>query len=75
MTTAHWLNDVVIGKEYMMPHNPLHIPTQFKTGKKKRIWLRIFDVFLRIFDGLYITRRLGNTVGNFYLPNDNHFSK
>ncbi|XP_063689022.1 PAX-interacting protein 1-like [Bolinopsis microptera] len=32
VTTAHWLNDVVIGKEYMIPHNPLHIPTQFKTG-------------------------------------------
>lgn len=32
VTTAHWLNDVVIGKEYISPHNPLHIPTQFKTG-------------------------------------------
>ena len=32
VTTAHWLNDVVIGKEYTIPHNPLHIPTQFKTG-------------------------------------------
>ena len=71
VTTAHWLNDVVIGKEYMMPHNPLHIPTQFKTGKKKRIWLRIFDVFLRI------TRRLGNTVFQMIttLVNINLFSR
>jgi len=32
VSTAHWLNDVVIGKQYTLPHNPLHIPTQFKTG-------------------------------------------